>query len=143
MTLPERTVNSPVDPAVWMVLRTLLAFETLMFGAMWLAFLEHDSPDHAPLAATAMLCMSASAGMLVSVPRLQKWTELHGLRALLVWIASIPTVGQALALSRNPGAWSKLALEISLLSIVPVIVLAWQSSFRVAMGAVSVIAVAD
>src|SRR5512144_2351418 len=95
----------PVDPAALVILRVFLVFEAMIFGAVAVAYLGHDSPDHAPLAATAMLGMTLLGATCVNIPSLRHWTEQRALLALLVWVSVIPTVGQALALYRNPAAW--------------------------------------
>lgn len=135
-------MKPPVDPSVWTILRTLLAFEMILFGATSVAFLEHDSPDHAQVSMAVMLAMGIAAFGAVSACRLrnaQPWF----LPSLLIWMAIIPTTGQALAVHYSPAAWFKLALEVSLLSIVPIIVIAWQLTFSKALWVICTIAVVD
>ena len=122
------------------VMRIFLGVQVLSLSFAALAFMEHDSPLHATDAVWGMLALTASLLVGTALPFSRHDIFLRvSLGALLL----LPALGQGLALLHSVRAFQKMAIELTFLLAVPVVLIAWRSSFRWVVGLTVLVSAID
>lgn len=113
------------------VLRVFLGVQSFTFAVTGIAFLGHDSPQHAALSVWGMF---AVVGVLLcaSITRLvnQRWFDPLALGITFL----LPAIGQGLALHQGPASFEKIGIELAFVLAVPVVLLAWRYPFRLVVA---------
>lgn len=124
--------HRPFHPVVQSVIRVFAALQVATLGITAVAFLGHDSERHATIAIWAMLALCSGLLAIAMVPRVLQYR--FSLPLMLIMMLGTPAVGQALALLEGTKAFEKMALEQALFLAVPLVIVAWQYSFRSVVG---------
>jgi signal transduction histidine kinase len=132
-----------VDTAVWKVLTAFTAFLWVILAPTAVAFLEHDAPEHAPVAVWSMLGFTTVLLAYLLLPRLRRWLRGLALPLALVALSLLPFLGEILSLRSGPEAYRKLSLEFAFVVFVPLFICAWQYGLRAAVFLTVVASTAD
>ncbi len=139
MQLAESSLKRSV---VLSVLRLFAAVHVLSLGLTALFFLGHQSPHHATLAVHVLLLVYVAVLSSTWVPGLRDSRPY--VPVVLGVLLGVPLLGQSLALHQGGAAYQKMATELVLELVVPLVMVAWQQSYRavvtltLATGAVDV-----
>jgi len=122
-----------IDTGVLAVLRIYTAVLWLIMASTCVAFLEHDAPEHAPGAMWSMLALTTLLMVLLLWTRFARRLGAAYLPTVILLLSCVPFVGETLGLRQTTAAYDKLALELSLVLLVPLFVCAWQYGLRSAL----------
>lgn len=112
------------------VLRAFTFLQLAVLGATGLAYLGHRAPEHAPLAIGVMCALLAALGAVLARPVIARPLRDAHLAAALLVAAAFPIAGELVALRESPVAYEKLAVELALAPVVPLVISSWRFGWR-------------
>lgn len=128
--------QSTPDPLVLSLLRVFSGLHVLTMGTTGLSYIGHEAPHHAPLAAAALVVLFGAIFLCTYVDRFV--ASRRYLTIVLGALCAAPLLGEATAMVHGVLAYQKMATELVLVLVVPVVFVAWKRSFSVVVGLVIV-----